>query len=184
MSAVHSAGQPTGMHVSFPNLQCREAGRGMNDVRRMRHVQGTPFSSDHVRPPPSPFFRGQGSYAAKVKRTRFMREQRVEGATSNQWNSSCPVTGHRPSVLRCHIMKRHSILPPPCPRERRLAMMPTSNVFKKGHSLELIIRNQDDLLGRLGTWGVYMLPFMQTVTHQIHFGESHLLLPVISPHGG
>ena len=60
-----------------------------------------------------------------------------------------------------------------------IAMMPTSNLFKKGHSLELVIRNQDDLLSRLGTWGVYMLPFMQTVTHNIHFGKSHLLLPVI-----
>jgi hypothetical protein len=60
-----------------------------------------------------------------------------------------------------------------------IAMMPTSNVFQKGHSMELIIRNQDDLLSRLGTWGVYHLPFMRTVTHTIHFGQSHLLLPVI-----
>ena len=60
-----------------------------------------------------------------------------------------------------------------------IAMMPTSNVFQKGHSMELIIRNQDDLLSRLGTWGVYHLPFMRTVTHTIHFGKSHLLLPVI-----
>jgi putative CocE/NonD family hydrolase len=60
-----------------------------------------------------------------------------------------------------------------------IAMMPTSNVFQRGHSMELIIRNQDDLLSRLGTWGVYHLPFMRTVTHNIHFGKSHLLLPVI-----
>jgi predicted acyl esterase len=60
-----------------------------------------------------------------------------------------------------------------------IAMMPTSNVFQKGHSMELMIRNQDDLLSRLGTWGVYHLPFMRTVTHNIHFGKSHLLLPVI-----
>ena len=58
-------------------------------------------------------------------------------------------------------------------------MMPTANVFRKGHSAELIIRNQDDVLSRLGTWGVYMLPFMQTVTHTIHFGNSHVLLPLI-----
>jgi predicted acyl esterase len=63
--------------------------------------------------------------------------------------------------------------------EYAIAMMPTSNVFLKGHSMELIVRNQDDLLSRLGTWGVYHLPFMRTVTHHIHFGESHLLLPVI-----
>ena len=67
--------------------------------------------------------------------------------------------------------------------EYAIAMMHTSNVFKKGHSMELIIRNQDDLHSRLGSWGVYMLPFMQTVTHNIHFGKSHLLLPVISTHG-
>jgi hypothetical protein len=48
--------------------------------------------------------------------------------------------------------------------------------------MELIIRNQDDILSRLGTWGVYMMPFMQTVTHHIHLGNSYLLLPVI-PHG-
>ncbi|MBN2033396.1 MAG: CocE/NonD family hydrolase [Deltaproteobacteria bacterium] len=63
--------------------------------------------------------------------------------------------------------------------EYAIAMMPTSNVFLKGHSIELIIRNQDDLLSRLGTWGVYHLPFMRTVTHHIHFGKSHVLLPVI-----
>ena len=28
---------PTGMHISFPNLQCREAGWGMNDLRRSAH---------------------------------------------------------------------------------------------------------------------------------------------------
>jgi hypothetical protein len=60
-----------------------------------------------------------------------------------------------------------------------ISMMPTSVVFQKGHSIELIIRNQDDILSRLGTWGVYMLPFMQTVKHTIHFGNSYLLLPVI-----
>jgi predicted acyl esterase len=65
--------------------------------------------------------------------------------------------------------------------EYAIAMMPTSNVFKKGHSIELIIRNQDDLLSRLGTWGVYHLPFMRTVRHTVHFGSSHLLLPVIPP---
>lgn len=60
-----------------------------------------------------------------------------------------------------------------------IQMMPTANVFKKGHAVELIIRNQDDVLSRLGTWGVYMLPFMQTVTHTIHLGNSHVLLPLV-----
>jgi hypothetical protein len=58
-------------------------------------------------------------------------------------------------------------------------MMPTSCIFQKGHSMELIVRNQDDLLSRQGLNGVYMLPFMRTATHKIHFGKSHLLLPVI-----
>jgi hypothetical protein len=63
--------------------------------------------------------------------------------------------------------------------EYSIEMMPTSNVFKKGHSIEVIIRNQDDVLSRLGTWGHYMLPHMEEVTHEIHFGKSHILLPVI-----
>jgi uncharacterized protein len=63
--------------------------------------------------------------------------------------------------------------------EYAIAMMPTSTVFQKRHAIELIIRNQDDLLSRLGTWSVYTLPFMRTVTHHVHFGVSHLLLPVI-----
>jgi predicted acyl esterase len=63
--------------------------------------------------------------------------------------------------------------------EYAIAMMSASVIFQKGHSMELIIRNQDDILSRLGTWGTYMLPFMQTVTHNIHFGNSYLLLPVI-----
>ncbi len=70
-------------------------------------------------------------------------------------------------------------VPPDEKIEYAIAMMHTSNVFKKGHSMELIIRNQDDLHSRLGTWGVYMLPFMRTVTHNVHFGRSHLLLPLI-----
>ena len=34
-------------------------------------------------------------------------------------------------------------------------------------------------MGRVAKNGVYLLPFMQTVTHSICFGESHLLIPVI-----
>ena len=63
--------------------------------------------------------------------------------------------------------------------EYAITLMPTATVFQKGHSMELIIRNQDDLLSTQGIWGIYYLPFMQTVTHNIHFGKSHLLLPVI-----
>ena len=70
-------------------------------------------------------------------------------------------------------------VPPGKPIEYAIAMMPTSCIFQKGHSMELIVRNQDDLLSRQGLNGVYMLPFMRTVTHKIYFGKSHLLLPVI-----
>jgi len=78
-----------------------------------------------------------------------------------------------------HPRQAAAPVPPGEKIEYAIAMMHTSNVFKRGHAMELIIRNQDDLHSRLGTWGVYMLPFMQTVTHDIHFGKSHLLLPVI-----
>jgi predicted acyl esterase len=60
-----------------------------------------------------------------------------------------------------------------------IALQPTACVFGKRSWLELVIRNQDDVLSRLGTWGVYMLPFMRTVTHEIHFGDSHLFVPHI-----
>ena len=63
--------------------------------------------------------------------------------------------------------------------EYAIPLMPTAMVFQKGHCMELVIRNQDDLLGRLGAWGVHYLPHMQTVTHNIHFGKSHLILPYI-----
>jgi uncharacterized protein len=70
-------------------------------------------------------------------------------------------------------------VPPGEKVEYAISLMPSSNVFKKGHRMQLIIRNQDDLMSRLGLWGVYMLPHMQTTRHDIHFGKSHLLLPVI-----
>lgn len=60
-----------------------------------------------------------------------------------------------------------------------IALVPTANVFQKGHRMELVIRNQDDMLGKLAKNGVYLMPFMQTVTHSIYFGESHLLVPII-----
>lgn len=60
-----------------------------------------------------------------------------------------------------------------------IALVPTANVFQKGHRMEVVIRNQDDMLGTMAKNGVYLMPFMQTATHTIHFGESHLLVPVI-----
>lgn len=63
--------------------------------------------------------------------------------------------------------------------EYNIHMLPTACVFQKGHQIELIIRNQDDLKSRMGMNGVYRMPFMQSVQHRISFGMSHLLLPLI-----
>jgi len=52
-------------------------------------------------------------------------------------------------------------------------------VFQKGHSMELVIRNQDDILSRLGALGYLHVAVHATVKHTIHFGNSRLLLPVI-----
>lgn len=63
--------------------------------------------------------------------------------------------------------------------EYNIHMLPAACVFQKGHRLELVIRNQDDLTSRMAMNGVYRMPFMQSVEHKIHFGQSHLLLPLI-----
>lgn len=63
--------------------------------------------------------------------------------------------------------------------EYNIHMLPGACVFQKGHRIELILRNQDDLRSRIGQNGVYHMPFMQTVRHEIYFGESHLLLPIV-----
>jgi predicted acyl esterase len=111
----------------------------------------------------------------------------VDPEGNRQWISS----GHLKAAHRALVVEKskpyhpvHPVQDPvPVPPgeviEYAIAMMPTSNVFKKGHRMELVIRNQDDLLSRLGIWGVYMCPFMRTVTHTIHLGKSHLVLPVI-----
>lgn len=59
-----------------------------------------------------------------------------------------------------------------------IALTPTANVFQKGHRLELVIRNQDDMLGKLSRSGVYLLPFMRTVTHTLKLENCYLTLPV------
>jgi len=40
-------------------------------------------------------------------------------------------------------------------------------VMKLGHSLKLAIRIQDDLIDKLGLWGLYYLPHSKTVTRKI-----------------
>ena len=81
--------------------------------------------------------------------------------------------------LPIHPRQEPVPVPPGEVIEYAISLMPVSNVFKKGHAIELIIRNQDDLLSKQGIWGVYMLPFMRKVTHNIYFGKSRLLLPLI-----
>ena len=53
--------------------------------------------------------------------------------------------------------------PVPVPPRKRIeyaiAMMPTSEYIHKGHSMELIIRNQDDILSRLGALGQLHVAF-------------------------
>lgn len=60
-----------------------------------------------------------------------------------------------------------------------IALLPTANVFLAGHSMEVVIRNQDDMLGTVAKNGVYLLPFMQDVTHDIYFGTSSVLVPLM-----
>ena len=78
-----------------------------------------------------------------------------------------------------HLQQDPIPVPPGEVVEYAIAMMPTATIIQKGHRMQLIIRNQDDLLSRLGLWGIKTLPFMRKVTHNIHFGGSHLLLPLI-----
>ena len=61
-----------------------------------------------------------------------------------------------------------------------IAVTPTSCVFQEGYRLELIIRNQDDMMGRMAKNGVYWWPFMRTVTHTIYLENSYLDLPIIT----
>lgn len=66
--------------------------------------------------------------------------------------------------------------------EYAIELMPISVVMKPGHSLKLAIRNQDDLMDKLGLWGLYHLPHSKTVTHKIYRDknyQSRLLLPMI-----
>jgi len=60
-----------------------------------------------------------------------------------------------------------------------IAIMPTSTIFQKGHRMELIIKNQSDMNGKMARNGIYWWPFMKTVTHTIYFGNSYIDVPVI-----
>ncbi len=59
-----------------------------------------------------------------------------------------------------------------------IALTPTANLFQKGHKMQLVIRNQGDMLGKGARSGLYLMPFNQTVTHTIHLEGSYLTIPV------
>jgi predicted acyl esterase len=93
---------------------------------------------------------------------------------NRQWISSGHLkAGHRflvPEKSKSYYLVQPAqdpvLVPPGEIVEYVIAMIPTSNFFKRGHRMELI-KNQDDLLSRLGMWGVNMCAFMQTVTHTL-----------------
>jgi hypothetical protein len=72
--------------------------------------------------------------------------------------------------------------PVPVPKGERVRyainLMPITWVIQKGHSIEVIIRTQDDMFSRLATGGVYFLPRMIDVTVSVRLGpNSYLLMP-------
>ena len=60
-----------------------------------------------------------------------------------------------------------------------IAIMPTATIFQKGHRMELIIKNQSDMRGKMARNGIYWWPFMRECKHTIYFGNSYLDVPVI-----
>lgn len=70
-------------------------------------------------------------------------------------------------------------LEPGEPHEYEIAMAPTAAVVDEGHTLELVLRNQDDMSSQLADRGVYFLPLMRDVEHTVHLdGNSFVRLPV------
>ena len=60
-----------------------------------------------------------------------------------------------------------------------LALTPTANYFFKGHCLEVIIRSQDDMMGRMAKNGVHWMPFMRDCDHTVVLDNAYLTVPVI-----
>lgn len=77
-----------------------------------------------------------------------------------------------------HLRQEPSAVVPGEVNRYDIALTPTANVFQKGHKLELVIRNQDDMMGKAARSGLYMLPFLQTVTHTLYLKNSWLTIPV------
>lgn len=77
-----------------------------------------------------------------------------------------------------HTMDQQEI-EPGAVYDYQIAMAPTAAVVKEGHTLELVLRNQDDMASQIANRGVYFLPLMREVTHTVHLdGGSYLHLPV------
>jgi predicted acyl esterase len=60
-----------------------------------------------------------------------------------------------------------------------IAIMPAATIFQKGHRLELVIKNQTDMRGKMAKNGIYWWPFMRTVKHDIYLKNSYLEVPYI-----
>lgn len=60
-----------------------------------------------------------------------------------------------------------------------VALVPTANMFFAGHSLEVTIRSQDDMMGRMAKNGISWLPFMRDCGHDIQIKNAYLVIPVI-----
>jgi putative CocE/NonD family hydrolase len=79
----------------------------------------------------------------------------------------------------CHKRQEPIPIVPGEVNRYEIAIMPTSCVFQKGHKMELIVRNQSDMRGKMARNGIYWWPFMRTVTHTLHLGNSYLEVPII-----
>jgi predicted acyl esterase len=79
----------------------------------------------------------------------------------------------------CHKRQEPIPIVPGEVNRYEIAIMPTSGVFQKGHKMELIVRNQSDMCGKMARNGIYWWPFMRTVTHTLHLGNSYLEVPII-----
>ena len=79
----------------------------------------------------------------------------------------------------CHKRQEPIPIVPGEVNRYEIAVMPLSCVFQKGHRMELIIRNQSDMRGKMAKNGIYWWPFMRTVKHTLHLGNSYLEVPII-----
>ena len=79
----------------------------------------------------------------------------------------------------CHKRQEPIPVTPGEVNRYEIAIMPTSTIFQKGHRMELIIKNQSDMRGKMARNGIYWWPFMRTCKHTVYFGNSYLEVPII-----